>query len=117
LISLQFDIIRSSWFLAAFLWVMTMVRMVDCVVLGSEAPGLERVPYPGELGQRIFDNVSEQGWKNWLERQTMIINENGLSTVDPASLALIELHMVGFLFKEGDLGQVPDGFRAAGGGK
>ncbi len=91
-----------------------MSRVVNCVVLGVEAQGLERVPYPGELGQRIFENVSEQGWNQWIERQTMIINENGLSTVDPTSLALIEQHMLGFLFKEGDLGQQPEGFRAPG---
>ena len=88
--------------------------MVKCVVLGTEAPALKRVPYPGELGQRIFENVSEDGWKQWIERQTMIINENGLSTVDPASLAVIEQHMLGFLFKEGDLGQTPEGFRPPG---
>jgi Fe-S cluster biosynthesis and repair protein YggX len=82
--------------------------------LGVEAQGLNRVPYPGELGQRIFESVSEQGWNQWIERQTMIINENGLSTVDPTSLALIEQHMLGFLFKEGDLGQQPEGFRAPG---
>lgn len=91
-----------------------MVRLVNCVVLGAEAPGLERVPYPGELGQRVFDNVSAEGWSKWVERQTMIINENGLSTIDPASLEILEQHMLGFLFKEGDLGQVPDGFRAPG---
>lgn len=91
-----------------------MARMVNCVVLGTEAPALENVPYPGELGQRIFENVSEQGWKQWIERQTMIINENGLSTVDPSSLALIEQHMLGFLFKEGDLGAQPEGFRPPG---
>jgi len=91
-----------------------MTRMVTCVVLGSEAPGLKRVPYPGELGQRIFENVSQGGWDKWIERQTMIINENGLSTVDPASLALIEQHMLGFLFKEGDLGQQPAGFKPPG---
>ena len=91
-----------------------MTRTVKCVVLGTEAPALTRVPYPGELGQRIYDNVSEEGWKQWIERQTMIINENGLSTVDPTSLALIEQHMLGFLFKEGDLGQQPSGFRPPG---
>ncbi len=91
-----------------------MTRMVNCVVLGTEAPGLERVPYPGELGQRIFQSVSTDGWKMWIERQTMIINENGLSTIDPTSLALIEQHMLGFLFKEGDLGQQPSGFKAPG---
>ncbi|MCP3686984.1 MAG: oxidative damage protection protein [Gammaproteobacteria bacterium] len=91
-----------------------MTRMVNCAVLGTEAPGLERVPYPGELGQRIFQNVSTDGWKLWIERQTMIINENGLSTIDPTSLALIEQHMLGFLFKEGDMGQQPTGFRPPG---
>ncbi len=88
--------------------------MVNCVVLGTEAPGLERVPYPGELGQRIFQSVSADGWKMWIESQTMIINENGLSTIDPTSLALIEQHMLGFLFKEGDMGQQPSGFRPPG---
>ena len=91
-----------------------MTRIVECVVLGIPSDGLERVPYPGELGQRIFKNVSAEGWKQWLERQTMIINENALSTVDPTSLALIEQHMLGFLFKEGDLGQQPSGFKAPG---
>ena len=88
--------------------------MVNCAVLGTEAPALARVPYPGELGQRIFDHVSEQGWNQWIERQTMIMNENGLSTIDPASLALIEQHMIGFLFKEGELGGQPAGFRPPG---
>jgi len=88
--------------------------MVTCIVLDVEAPGLERVPYPGELGQRIFENVSQDGWNKWIERQTMIINENGLSTVDPTSLALIEQHMLGFLFKEGELGQQPAGFKPPG---
>jgi len=83
--------------------VMNMSRMVSCTVLKREAPGLSRVPYPGELGQRIFDTVSEEGWKKWVEHQTMIINENGLSTMDPTSLQLLERHMLGFLFNEGDL--------------
>lgn len=81
--------------------------MVSCVVLNAEAPGLSRVPYPGELGQRIYNEVSEEGWAKWIETQTMIINENGLSTVDPASLKVIEQYMVGFLFKEGDMVDSP----------
>ncbi len=91
-----------------------MTRMVNCVVLGEDAPGLGRVPYPGELGQRIYESVSAGGWSQWIERQTMIINENGLSTIDPASLAIIEQHMLGFIFKEGDLGHQPSGFQAPG---
>lgn len=81
--------------------------MVNCVVLKREAPGLTRVPYPGELGERIFNSVSEEGWKKWIENQTMIINENGLSTMDPASLQMLEQHMMGFLFKEGELADQP----------
>ena len=91
-----------------------MPRVVNCIVLGQESPGLERVPYPGELGQRIYANVSAEGWDQWIERQTMIINENALSTIDPASLAILEQHMLGFIFKEGDMGQQPEGFRAPG---
>ncbi len=80
-----------------------MSRLVSCVVLNREAPGLSRVPYPGELGQRIFNSVSDEGWKQWVEHQTMVINDNGLSTMDPTSLQLLEKHMMSFLFKEGEL--------------
>ena len=85
--------------------------MVQCVVLGREAEGLEKVPHPGELGQRIYEHVSKEGWQQWLQRLTAIINENGISTADPASIVLIEKHMLGFFFKEGDLGGVPQGFQ------
>ncbi len=89
-----------------------MVRIVQCVVLKREAEGLEDVPHPGELGRRIYDNVSREGWEQWLERLQMIINENQLSTYDPATIELIEQHMLGFFFQEGDLGRLPDGFRS-----
>ena len=94
-----------------------MTRTVQCVVLKVEAEGMDKPPHPGELGQRIFENVSKEGWKKWLERLTTIINENGLSTADPQSIELIEKHMQGFFFGEGDYGQLPAGFRQAGGGK
>lgn len=84
-----------------------MSRTVSCVVLNREAPGLERVPYPGELGQRIYESVSDEGWKRWVETQTMIINENGLSTMDPTSLQMLEKHMLAFFFKEGELANQP----------
>ena len=87
-----------------------MARLVNCSVLKHEAEGLEKAPYPGELGTRIFENVSAEGWKQWLERLATIINENQLSSADPASLEVIEQHMLGFLFGEGDLGQLPAGF-------
>ncbi|MBQ0724805.1 MAG: oxidative damage protection protein [Cycloclasticus sp.] len=90
-----------------------MTNMVQCVVLKTEAEALDTAPHPGELGERILANVSKQGWSQWLERLSMIINENGLSTADVASIQLIEDHMKGFFFNEGSLGQVPSGFNAA----
>ncbi len=91
-----------------------MSRMVFCSVLKSEAEGLDDVPYPGEIGQRIFDNVSKEGWQKWMDRLTIIMNENGLSTADPGSLDLIEKHMLGFLFNEGEFGELPAGFTPPG---
>jgi len=84
--------------------------MVFCQVLKREAPALEEAPYPGELGQRIVENISAEGWRQWLERLTTIINENRLSTADPRNLDMIEEHMVGFLFREGNQGGLPEGF-------
>ncbi len=87
-----------------------MSRMVFCRVLQREAPGLDNPPYPGEIGERIFNEISAEGWKQWLDRLTIIINENRLNTADPGSMQVIEQHMVGFLFNEGDAGQLPSGF-------
>ncbi len=91
-----------------------MPRIVNCVVLKRDAEGLDTIPHPGELGERIFLNVSAEGWKQWLQRLTMIINENGLNTADPASVEIIEQHMLGFLFGEGEFGGIPQGFRPPG---
>ena len=52
-----------------------MTRMVQCIKLGKEAEGLARAPYPGELGQRIFDSVSKEAWMDWLRHQTMLVKE------------------------------------------
>jgi Fe-S cluster biosynthesis and repair protein YggX len=93
-----------------------MARMIQCVVLKKEAEGLDKPPHPGGLGVRIYDNVSQEGWKQWLERLTTIMNENSLSTADTENLATIEQHMVGFFFDEGDFGGLPAGFQQAGGG-
>ncbi|MBE9568610.1 MAG: oxidative damage protection protein [Proteobacteria bacterium] len=93
-----------------------MAKTVQCVVLKVEAEAMDAPPHPGELGIRIYENVSKEGWKQWLERLTTIINENGLNTADPKNLELIEKHMLGFFFDEGDYGQVPAGFNAGGDG-
>jgi Fe-S cluster biosynthesis and repair protein YggX len=91
-----------------------MSRIVNCVVLKREAEGLDAMPHPGSLGERIYENVSREGWQQWLERLTMIINENGLNTSDTGSIEVIEKHMLGFLFSEGEMGQTPEGFRPPG---
>jgi Fe-S cluster biosynthesis and repair protein YggX len=93
------------------------MRTVHCAVIKTEAEALDKVPHPGALGQRIYNNVSKEGWKQWLERLTTIINENGLNTADVRSLELIERHMLGFFFGEGDYGQAPAGFNTGGGAK
>ena len=95
----------------------SMARTVNCVVLKQAAEGLEEPPLPGELGERIYENVSAQGWNQWLERLQMIINENQLTSADPESQRLIEQHLLGFLFDEGDHGGLPAGFRGFGGKK
>ncbi len=59
-----------------------MARMVKCVKLGREAEGLDFPPYPGELGKRIFEQVSKEAWKQWLEMQKMLVNENRLNLAD-----------------------------------
>ena len=89
-----------------------MARMVQCVVLKREAEGLDEPPHPGDIGRRIYENVSKEGWTEWLQRLQMIINENQLNSADPRSLEIIEQHMLGFLFGEGDLGGLPQGFMA-----
>ena len=78
-----------------------MSRMVNCVKLGKEAEGLDRMPYPGDLGQRIYDNVSKEAWAEWLKHQTMLINEYRLSPIDPKNRAYLEEQMEKFFFGEG----------------
>jgi len=92
------------------------MRTVQCVVLKVEAQGLDKPTHPGELGIRIYNNVSKEGWQQWLDRLTTIINENGLNTADVQSLEVIEKHMLGFFFSEGDHGQAPAGFNTGSGG-
>ena len=78
-----------------------MTRMVHCVKLGTEAEGLERQPYPGALGQRIFANVSKQAWQQWLRQQTMLINEYRLTPFEPQARKFLEQQMEQFFFGEG----------------
>src|ERR1700712_5512388 len=60
-----------------------MARMIQCAKLGKEAEGLDFPPLPGELGKRLYENVSKEAWQGWLKQQTMLINENRLNMADP----------------------------------
>jgi Fe-S cluster biosynthesis and repair protein YggX len=82
--------------------------MVQCAKLGREAEGLERPTYPGALGERIFNEVSKEAWQQWLKHQTMLINENRLSVVDPKARKFLEEQMEKFFFGEG--ADMPAGF-------
>lgn len=78
-----------------------MARMVHCAKLGREAEGLDRPTYPGELGKRIFENVSKEAWQQWLAHQTMLMNEYRLSPVDPKARKFLETEMEKFLLEGG----------------
>ena len=85
-----------------------MSRNVFCVKLQHEAEGLAFAPYPGELGKRIFANVSKPAWSQWLAHQTMLINENRLSPLDPKARKFLKIEMEKFLF--GDGSSAPAGY-------
>jgi Fe-S cluster biosynthesis and repair protein YggX len=85
-----------------------VARMVQCVLLGREAEGLERVPYPGELGQRIFENVSKEAWQKWLNHQTMLINEYRLVPFEPKARSFLVGEMEKFFFGGGS--KAPEGY-------
>lgn len=85
-----------------------MTRTIKCVKLGVEAEGLDAPPFPGPNGQRIFDHVSKQAWKEWLAMQTMIINERRLASFDPAAKKILEAEREKFLFS-GNF-EMPEGY-------
>ena len=78
-----------------------MTRTVQCVVLKSEAPGLDRVPYPGAIGQRIYESVSREGWARWVKHQVMLMNEYRLSPIEPKARKFLEAEMEKFFFGPG----------------
>ncbi|MBV8742849.1 MAG: oxidative damage protection protein [Sinobacteraceae bacterium] len=86
-----------------------MPRTVQCVLLKREEPGLDRPPYPGELGKRIYENVSREGWARWLKHQTMLINEYRLTPIEPKARKFLEGEMEKFFFGAGS--QAPEGFQ------
>ncbi|ADC62781.1 oxidative damage protection protein [Allochromatium vinosum] len=85
-----------------------MSRTVHCIKLGREAEGLDRPTYPGELGRRIFEQISKSAWQDWLRHQTMLINENRLSPMDPKARRFLEEQMEHYFFGEG--AETPAGY-------
>ncbi len=85
-----------------------MSRMVNCLKLGKEAEGLKFPPYPGELGKKIYENISEEAWQMWVKQQTMLINEYRLSPADPKARKMLEEEMQKFLFQGGGSSAPPD---------
>ena len=78
-----------------------MGRTVNCIKLGREAEGLDFPPYPGELGKRIFENISRDAWAGWLRHQTMLINENRLSMADPQARKYLVGQVEAYFFGDG----------------
>ena len=78
-----------------------MARMVQCLRLGTEAEGLDFPPVPGALGQKIFEHISKEGWQQWLKHQTMLINENRLSMLDPRARQYLLKQCEAFFFGDG----------------
>ena len=87
-----------------------MARTVQCVLLKRAAEGLERAPYPGELGRRIYEQVSKEAWAQWMRHQTLLINEYRLTPIEPKARKFLESEMEKFFFGAGS--QAPEGYQS-----
>ena len=85
-----------------------MSRTVNCAKLGREAEGLDFAPWPGDLGKRVYENISKEAWQLWIQHQTMIINEYRLNAMDPEARKMIATEMEKFLFGAGS--DKPEGY-------
>ncbi|MHB1566137.1 MAG: oxidative damage protection protein [Acidiferrobacter sp.] len=85
-----------------------MSRTIVCAKLKREAEGLDYPTYPGELGKRIYQEISKEAWSQWLSHQTMLINEYRLTPMDPKARKFLEKEMEGFLFGGGSA--APEGY-------
>lgn|SRR5574341_453714 len=85
-----------------------MPRMVKCAKLGRELPGLDRPPVPGELGKRIYENISKEAWEMWKKQSILLVNHYGLVLADPEAQKFLNQEMEKFLFEE--LMQMPEGW-------
>ncbi|MBV1774666.1 oxidative damage protection protein [Burkholderiaceae bacterium DAT-1] len=85
-----------------------MTRMVQCIKLGREAEGLDFPPLPGELGKKMYENVSKEAWQAWVKHQTMLINENRLNLADQRARQYLQAQMQNYFFGEG--AEMPAGY-------
>ena len=85
-----------------------MTRLIECAKLKKEAEGLDHPPYPGDLGRKIYEQISKEAWQLWLSHQTMLINEYRLSLIDPKAREFLVQEMQKFLFESGS--EKPPGF-------
>ena len=85
-----------------------MVRMVECAKFGKQMPGLDRPPFAGALGERIYEHVSKQAWAMWPAQATVVINHYGRSLADPRAQQILLQQMEEFFFGEG--AQLPEGW-------
>ena len=77
-----------------------------CIKLNKELEGLERAPYPGELGKKILNSVSKEAWQMWLDHQTMLINENNLNLFEESSQKYLKDQMEKYFFSDDDLDKI-----------
>ncbi|MGR3913905.1 MAG: oxidative damage protection protein [Gammaproteobacteria bacterium] len=87
-----------------------MTRKVLCIKLGKESDGLDHPPWPGDLGRRLFDNVSKEAWQEWLRQQTILINEYKLNPLNAEHKRYLAEQMEAWFFGEGIV--MPDEWRA-----
>lgn len=85
-----------------------MARNVQCIHLHKEAEGLDYAPYPGDLGLKIYNQVSKEAWQLWMKHQTMLVNENRLNLADQRARAYLARQMENFFFGNG--AEKPAGF-------
>ena len=82
------------------------MTILHCIKLDKDLESLERAPYPGELGKRILENVSKEAWQMWLDHQTLLINENNLSLIDPNAQQYLKEQMDKFFFAAEELDDI-----------
>ncbi len=85
-----------------------MTRIVNCIKLGHKAEGLDFQTYPGELGKRIFENVSKEAWGAWINHQTLLVNENRLNLSDIKARKYLATQLEAYFF--GDGAEQPTGY-------